>query len=207
MQFEEFINHLKNQLQKPLPGPVSHQKYMHEARLKAILQPNHTTRQSAVLILFYPFKNQAFLPLILRPAYDGTHGGQMALPGGKMENSDENLIRTALREAQEEIGIKAIDVSVIGQLTEVFIPVSNYNVLPVVGTISYRPDFFPDKTEVERIFEVGIMDFLNVENVEFRSVNVPSGKMKVPGFDVQGQWLWGATALIFQELKDVLIRN
>ncbi|MBK6978503.1 MAG: CoA pyrophosphatase [Cytophagaceae bacterium] len=178
---------------------------MHEARLKSTIQPNNYTRQSAVLILFYPFQNQAFVPLILRPAYDGTHGGQMALPGGKIEPSDENLIRTALREAQEEIGIKAIDVSILGKLTDVYIPVSNFNVLPVVGTIPYRPEFFPDATEVEKIFEISILDLLANENIEFRNVHVPNGTMNVPGFDVHGQWLWGATALIFQELKDLIL--
>lgn len=205
MHFEEFIIHLKNQLKKPLPGQASHQKYMHEARLKSTIQPNNYTRQSAVLILFYPFQNQAFVPLILRPAYDGTHGGQMALPGGKIEPSDENLIRTALREAQEEIGIKAIDVSILGKLTDVYIPVSNFNVLPVVGTIPYRPEFFPDATEVEKIFEISILDLLANESIEFRNVHVPNGTMNVPGFDVHGQWLWGATALIFQELKDLIL--
>ena len=93
----------------------------------------------------------------------------MALPGGKMEYTDENLVRTALREAQEEIGVKAMDVNILGELTDVFIPVSNFIVRPIVGYLDYKPDFFPDKKEVEKIFEVEFSDFLKLENKGIRN--------------------------------------
>ncbi|MCP9754309.1 CoA pyrophosphatase [Lacihabitans sp. CCS-44] len=178
---------------------------MHEERLMSNIKPNETTRQSAVLVAFYPSDGDVFLPLILRPAYDGTHGGQMALPGGKMEYSDENLVRTALREAQEEIGVKAMDVNILGELTDVFIPVSNFIVKPIVGYLDYKPDFFPDKKEVEKIFEVEFSDFLKLENKGTRNITVGKRNLTVPGFDIQNQWIWGATALIINEVVEIVI--
>jgi 8-oxo-dGTP pyrophosphatase MutT (NUDIX family) len=202
--FEPFINSLSSKLKRPLPGVEFQKKFMHEERLMSTVIPNDTTRQSAVLIAFYPSDGDVFLPLILRPAYDGTHGGQMALPGGKMEYADENLTRTALREAQEEIGVKAMDVNIIGELTEVFIPVSNFVVKPIVGYLDYKPDFFPDKKEVEKIFEVKFSDFLKSQNQGIRNITVGKRNLTVPGFNIQNQWIWGATALIVNEVVEVV---
>ncbi|MCP9767672.1 CoA pyrophosphatase [Lacihabitans sp. LS3-19] len=178
---------------------------MHDERLKTNIVPSKFTRQSAVLIAFYPNEGKAHLPLILRPPYDGTHGGQMALPGGKMEFTDENLVRTALREAQEEIGVKAMDVNILGELTDVFIPVSNFIVKPIVGYLDYKPDFFPDQKEVEKIYEVSFSDFLNIDKKGIRNITVGKRQMEVPGFDIQSQWVWGATALIMNEIVEVMI--
>jgi 8-oxo-dGTP pyrophosphatase MutT (NUDIX family) len=203
--FEPFINSLSSKLKGPLPGADFQRKFMHEERLMSDIKPNDTTRQSAVLVAFYPSDGDVYLPLILRPAYEGTHGGQMALPGGKMEYSDENLVRTALREAQEEIGVKAMDVNILGELTDVFIPVSNFIVKPIVGYLDYKPDFFPDKKEVEKIFEVEFSDFLKLENKGIRNITVGKRNLSVPGFDIQDQWIWGATALIINEVVEIVI--
>ncbi|MFT4033803.1 MAG: CoA pyrophosphatase, partial [Siphonobacter sp.] len=120
--FTEFSEHLSQRLQEPLPGELAHQKMAAGSRLRYKVQPNERTRQSAVLILFYPYLGDIYTPLILRPKYEGVHGGQMAFPGGRMERTDKGLIHTALREAQEEIGIKASDVKVLGSLTKLYIP-------------------------------------------------------------------------------------
>lgn len=205
MYFDPFINTLSNKLKDPLPGVEFQKKFMHDERLKTNIVPSKFTRQSAVLIAFYPNEGKAHLPLILRPAYDGTHGGQMALPGGKMEFADENLVRTALREAQEEIGVKAMDVNILGELTDVFIPVSNFIVKPIVGFLDYKPDFFPDQKEVEKIYEVNFSDFLNFDNKGIRNITVGKRQMEVPGFDIQSQWVWGATALIMNEIVEVMV--
>jgi 8-oxo-dGTP pyrophosphatase MutT (NUDIX family) len=203
--FESFISSLTNRLTEPLPGVEFQRKFMHEERLMSHIQPNESTRLSAVLIVFYPLNNQVYFPLILRPQYDGTHGGQMALPGGKMEYADENLVRTALREAQEEIGVRAMDVNVLGELTDVFIPVSNFLVKPIVGYLDKRPDFFPDQREVEQIFEVRFEDFLNIQNKGIRNINIGKRNLTVPGFQIQNQWVWGATALIMNEIVEMVV--
>jgi 8-oxo-dGTP pyrophosphatase MutT (NUDIX family) len=120
--FTTFIDKLKIRLQQPLPGQTAHNVMASESRLKLKMpSPNERTRESAVLILFYPTENQIFIPLILRPQYDGVHGGQMAFPGGRAEKEDESLIRTALREAQEEIGVRVSDVKVLGELTKLWV--------------------------------------------------------------------------------------
>jgi 8-oxo-dGTP pyrophosphatase MutT (NUDIX family) len=204
MYFDHTISTLERKLAEPLPGIVSHKKYMYAGRLNNISGIPDNVRKSAVLILLYPIDNEAYFPLILRPQYDGRHGGQMALPGGKAEPNDESLIRTALREAQEEIGIKAIDVQVIGELTDVYIPISNYIVHPVVGYVNYKPDFFPDAREVDRIYLTDLEDVLKGGDIVSKEILMGKQKISVPGFEIQDSWVWGATSLILSELSDVL---
>ncbi len=104
--FDSFVVELKQKFQSPLPGEKAHANMLALSGLRMAVKPNEKTRKSAVLIVFYPYQGEVHLPLILRPAYDGVHSGQMAFPGGRYELLDEDLIRTAKREAQEEIGLR-----------------------------------------------------------------------------------------------------
>jgi 8-oxo-dGTP pyrophosphatase MutT (NUDIX family) len=173
-------------------------------RLKG--EPNETTRRSGVLILFYPKGEDIYLPLILRPQYDGVHGGQMAFPGGRAELKDKDIQATALREAQEEIGIKASDVKIIGNLTELYINPSNLLCQPVLGYINYRPDFYPDEREVAAILEVPLSEFRKPETVQTRFVEARGYRFETPGFIIEEQIVWGATAMMIAELIEI-IRN
>ena len=137
------------------------------------------------LILFYPHQGEVFLPLILRPTYDGVHSGQMAFPGGRYELTDEDLIRTAKREAQEEIGLRLNDVRVLGVLSELFIPPSNFFVLPVVATLPYRPDFFPDPREVEKVIEVPYREIRDKTIVGQSEVEVRGKPIQAPHYLIQ----------------------
>lgn len=204
MPFHDFINTLDTQLRQPLPGPEAHLKMASATRLRLKVQPNEKTRRSAVLILFYPYRDQILVPLILRPKYDGVHAGQMAFPGGRYEKTDENLIRTALREAQEEIGIKASDVQILGKLTELFIPPSNFYVLPVVGKLPYKPDFYPDPREVEAVLEVNLEELMDESIVGFTELDVRGITIEAPFYDIQGHKVWGATAMMISELLTVI---
>lgn len=204
MPFNDFINTLDTQLRQPLPGPEAHLKMASATRLRLKVQPNEKTRRSAVLILFYPYRDQILVPLILRPKYDGVHAGQMAFPGGRYEKTDENLIRTALREAQEEIGIKASDVQILGKLTELFIPPSNFYVLPVVGKLPYKPDFYPDPREVEAVLEVNLEELMDESIVGFTELDVRGITIEAPFYDIQGHKVWGATAMMISELLTVI---
>ena len=202
--FHTFADDLRQRLQRPLPGEAAHQKMASTARYKLGIKPNERTRRSAVLICFYPYQNSIYLPLILRPQYDGVHAGQMAFPGGRMERIDENLTRTALRETQEEVGIRVSDVKVVGLLTELYIPPSNFYVQPVVGILPYRPDFYPDPREVEAVLEVdldALMDetILGDSQIEVRGILVDA-----PFYAIQGHRVWGATAMMISELLTVL---
>lgn len=203
-QFHTFVESIAQRLSEPLPGEEAHQKMMAGARLRIKISPNQQTRRSAILILFYPFLDEIYLPLILRPAYDGVHGGQMAFPGGRMEKTDENLIRTALREAQEEIGIRLTDVKVLGHLTEIFIPPSNFFVLPVIGVVPFKPDFYPDAREVDQIIEVSLREITDERIITLQELNVRGLTIEAPTYNLQGHKVWGATAMMIAELLEVI---
>lgn len=202
--FQAFTEHLQRRLREPLPGERAHSKMASTARYRLGIKPNERTRRSAVLICFYPYQNSVFLPLILRPQYDGVHAGQMAFPGGRMERYDENLTRTALREAQEEVGIRVSDVKVLGLLTELFIPPSNFYVQPVVGVLPYRPDFYPDPHEVEAVVEVSMTTLLDETIVGDSQIDVRGVLVDAPFYQIQGYRVWGATAMMISELLMVV---
>lgn len=172
--------------------------------MRLTFKPNAKTRRSAVLVLFYPYKNEIYFPLILRPAYDGVHSGQVAFPGGRFELTDESLIRTAMREAQEEIGLRLNDVKVLGSLTELFIPASNFNVLPVIAVMPYRPDFYPDPREVEDIFEIRLEEISDKNVIGASEIQVRGEQVHAPHYMIQGYKVWGATAMMISELLAVL---
>jgi 8-oxo-dGTP pyrophosphatase MutT (NUDIX family) len=203
--FTTFIEKLSIRLQKSLPGQDAHDKMASESRLKLKMpSPNERTRESAVLILFYPSKNKIFVPLILRPQYDGVHGGQMAFPGGRAEKEDENLIRTAMREAQEEIGVRLTDIKVIGQLTKLFIPPSNFFVQPIIGFMNHKPDFYPDAHEVDKVIEVALEEIINPEIIGRKMLNFRGLDINAPFYQIQDHTVWGATAMMISELLIVI---
>ncbi|AQG80030.1 NUDIX hydrolase [Spirosoma montaniterrae] len=204
--FQAFTEDLRQRLREPLPGERAHSKMASTARYRLGIKPNERTRRSAVLICFYPYQDSVFLPLILRPQYDGVHAGQMAFPGGRMERFDENLTRTALREAQEEVGIRVSDVNVLGLLTELFIPPSNFYVQPVVGVLPYRPDFYPDPREVEAVLEVSLDTLLDETIVGDSQIEVRGVVVDAPFYQIQGYRVWGATAMMISELLMVIGR-
>lgn len=202
--FSSFSEKLARNLEKELPGNRAHHRMLANSPARLSAKPNEKTRKSAVLILFYPFKEAIYLPLILRPAYDGVHSGQMAFPGGRYELSDKNLIRTALREAQEEIGLRLNDVSVLGVLTEIFIPPSNFFVLPVVATLPYRPDFYPDPREVDDVIEVDLSELLDSSIIGSSEITVRGSRFDAPHYLIQEKKVWGATAMMISELIDII---
>lgn len=202
--YSSFVDHVSKKLKNPLPGESAHRIMQATSAMRMSFKPNNRTRKSAVLILFYPYQNEIYFPLILRPAYDGVHSGQVAFPGGRYELSDENLIRTALREAQEEIGLRLTDVTILGSLTELFIPPSNFYVLPVVAAMPYRPDFYPDAREVEDIFEIKLTEIFDTNIIGSSVIQIRGEQVQAPHYEVQGYKIWGATAMMISELLSVL---
>jgi 8-oxo-dGTP pyrophosphatase MutT (NUDIX family) len=204
---KEFVRLLEQYLKGQLPGKEAHLKL---APLNRPLKPSlnqsfSTIKEGSVLILLYPVKGDIFLPLMQRPNYDGIHSGQISLPGGKKEMSDQDLIATALRESMEEIGVLEQEVKIIGTLTEVFIPVSNFKVLPVIGYMDNRPYFLPDEYEVVKIIEASIKELLQETSVKSKIITTSSGlELNAPYYDVQGHIVWGATAMILCELLTIV---
>lgn len=207
MEFHDFIRILKNGLKAPLPGVESHlnmsPRPINRKRFDPIRPDNH--RKGAVLLLFYPDQEEAFFPLIKRPVYDGVHSGQIALPGGKMELDDPDLIFTALREASEEVGVNPDKVEILGKMTDLYIAPSNFLVTPVLGFSNSKPDFLPEEKEVERIIQTTIRHLSSPEILKQKSLNVSNSfRLDTPYFDIENEVVWGATAMILGELLQIL---
>jgi 8-oxo-dGTP pyrophosphatase MutT (NUDIX family) len=200
--FRNFIAALQHDLQQPLPGRTAQYHMAPQPRPGAELDetPKPNTRQSSVLLLFYPYEETVYFPLILRPTYPGVHSGQVALPGGGFEPGDGDLIRTALREAHEEVGVDPAQVSILGQLSTLYIRPSNNLVLPVVGWSAQRPTFLPDPREVALLIEASLLEFLDPANQRTETWELQNRTANVPLFGVQNQVIWGATAMILGEL-------
>ena len=167
-------------------------------------RPAEPARQSAVLVLLYPRRDELHLPLIVRPTYDGAHSGQVAFPGGGFEEGDANLTATALRETEEELGIAPQDMQVLGELTQLYIRPSNYQVHPTVGRIAYRPAFQPNVREVAQLLEVPLNTLLDPAHLRRERWQLQDRSALVPFFAIQGQTIWGATAMILSELLAVV---
>ena len=205
--FEEFISNLKTNLQKPLPGEEVQFEMAHVKREKLadLFADYKNYRPSAVLILLYPNEQQQISVLLIeRMTYDGHHSGQIALPGGKAESADIDLEATALREFFEETGSDTTP-TVIGKLTPVYIPVSKFMVQPFVAYVTQKPNFSASAYEVNALIEWEINQLLNPEIIKETTIEpAPGLKLKTPYFDVQGKVLWGATAMMLNELKWML---
>jgi 8-oxo-dGTP pyrophosphatase MutT (NUDIX family) len=159
----------------------------------------------SVLILLYEIDGEAFFPLMQRPVYDGHHSGQISLPGGKLEPGDPDRVATALREAEEEMGIPRQRVEVLGNLSELYIPPSNFRVLPVLGYMREKPLFIPDPVEVASIIETPVRALLTPEARQ--ETDRPPGirySMRVPYFAVGEHVVWGATAMMLSEFLSVV---
>ncbi len=207
MEFDSLIRRLEQVFRSPLPGREAHMSMspvpVDLRRFDPILPQNH--RKSGVLVLFYPDDGGSFFPLIKRPEYVGYHSGQIALPGGKMEIGDETIIQTALREAEEEVGVDKGEVKVIGRLSDLYIPTSNFLVSPVVGFLENRPEFIPEQKEVSKIIRTGLPLLFNPEVRKRKVLSLgPNLNLDTPYFEIDGEVVWGATAMILSELVQAL---
>ena len=162
--------------------------------------------KAGVMALFYPNKQDITnLVLILRKTYKGVHSNQVGFPGGRVENFDKNLKHTALRETEEEVGVPKTEVEVIKKLTKLYIPPSNFWVHPYVGLMNRTPNLIPQQSEVEKILEVDLEDFLDEKNLISKELSTSYAKnIQVPAFSLNGHVVWGATAMMLSELKDLL---
>ena len=211
MEFLHIIKCIEEELKKPLPGKDIQLKMSSMRRIRELMDESKRINgvKSSVLILLYPNLSGEKIQTVLiqRPSYEGIHGGQISLPGGKSEESDSNLQETALREAKEEVGIDPEKVRILGALTELYIPPSNYIVLPFVGYSTERPIFQPDPQEVDGIIEIDLADLRNEKNIKHKEIYVRPGlSVTGPCFEINGSIIWGATAMIINEFREILTR-
>jgi 8-oxo-dGTP pyrophosphatase MutT (NUDIX family) len=163
-------------------------------------------KQSAVLLLFYrDVEGNAKLVLTLKQQHLGVHSGQISFPGGKYEENDVNLLTTALRESQEEIGICPDRVEIVGELSPVTIPRSGFIVHPFVGIHREVPRFILQESEVAELFEVDLMQLLHNHNKATFTLKDEQGKVyHIPSYKLGNHHVWGATAMILAELEFLL---
>jgi 8-oxo-dGTP pyrophosphatase MutT (NUDIX family) len=208
MDFQYFLEYVPNLAEAKLPAMDSHIKMVPLERIESLKTssiPIIKPRTAAVMMLFYPKNGMTHLVLIVRNSYEGVHSGQIAFPGGKFETEDANFRITALRETQEEVGVSPAIIDVIKSFTQVYIPPSNFIVHPFLGICKEEICFVLDPTEVSSIIEMPLSVFLNDEIViEAKIATSYAKEVDVPAFDIEGHVVWGATAMMLSELKDVL---
>ena len=162
-------------------------------------------RKAAVLALFYPNKkNETCFLLTQRASYKGIHSAQISFPGGKKDQTDKNLENTALRETFEEVGVIGSSIEIIRELTDVYIPPSNFLATPFLGFVEQRPNFNLNY-EVEQTIEVLVSDLLKEANLTSVKMNTSyMNNVDVPCFKLKGYVVWGATAMMLSEIKELL---
>ena len=197
---------LAQRLHEPLPGAAAHEaaRALSANGLRPKFDHLLPPRPGGVLILLYPDGGHIRFPLTKRSEYKGTHSGQISLPGGKAEGT-ETIIETALREGEEEIGIDRNDVTVLGTLTNFFVIPSNYIVTPIVAMTSRRPVFVPQEREVVKILEGDVEELVKVDALKTKDIIVAKTYgLNAPYFDIDGEIVWGATAMMLNEFRLVL---
>lgn len=202
----DFIPQLKKQLQLPLPGEDAQFK-MAPATRKYYKTIPDGYRIACVLCLLYPKNDRWHIVLMERVSTKrDRHSGQMSFPGGKLEPSDPTYAAGALREAHEEVGILSDDVQIIGELTPLYIPVSNFMVYPFVGNLNYAPQFELQKTEVQSVVEAPLDLLLDDRTRQLTNIRARDNYVlkNIPFFNVYGKIVWGATAMMLSEFVEVV---
>ena len=202
------IKKLRDSLALDLPGqhfqnlmsPVeAHEKYR-------IAPKDH--RVACVMALIHPKDDGLlYISYIKRASShpDDKHAGQIGFPGGKFEEEDETLVFCALREVEEELGLKVNDIEVLGELTSLYVFASNFLVYPYVGYLDYEPEYTPQVEEVAGVIEVPLSLLKDSKYKANKSMKLATGpELVVPGYNVDGHFLWGATAMISRELEELL---
>lgn len=201
----DLIQFLENRLSKNLPGKKAQIKMAPKpvsgGMLREMNAPDHANK-SSVLVLLFPNEEREMELILTVRSHDIDHGGQISFPGGRGEEG-ETVVETALREANEEIGIDPKSVSVIGQLSELYVSHSNNLVTPVVGFMNNRPEFKRNPTEVEEVFAIELHSLLLKKNLTVEDWSLSKHTYRVPYWDVHQVPLWGATAMMLNELLEL----
>lgn len=206
---ERFAEKLKLEILKELPGTeVQWQMASSDRMVRDFPRtPGTDAKVAAVLILLFPNRGSVHTVFMQRPDYNGIHGGQISFPGGKREDSDIDIIQTALREASEETGVNPREISVINTLTPLFIPVSNTIVTPVVGWMKAKPGFNHHPGEVVFLFDGDLERLLDPGTVKTMPMKIRGEMINVKYYDYDGNVIWGATAMMLHELLTIISRG
>jgi 8-oxo-dGTP pyrophosphatase MutT (NUDIX family) len=196
-----WVIRLMEELAKPLPGVEAQLRLSPPGRN---LKTEKSGKESAVLIILFQSEEKIRTIFIKRAEYNGVHSGQVSLPGGMFKHTDKTLRNTALRETREETGITENQVKIVGSLTSLHIPVSGITVYPYVGYCCERPEMTPDPFEVKYLIEASIEELLDPSNQKYKIMQIGDSEIEIPYFDINGEHIWGATAMIMAEFLEII---
>lgn len=203
------LSTLNEALKKPLPGWEG-QKIMSSVGYDLHRQAKNSSKKAAVMLLLFPDENGAIQTVyIQRPSNNPNdkHSGQISFPGGQVEKDDKSMEETAIRETYEEIGIASHSISILGALSTIYVFVSDFIVSPYVGFSSTIPEFTLQKSEVHKVITYPI-SLLQKQKKKVKDLKVSNYMLKdIPYYDLNGETLWGATAMITSEFLEILRRN
>ncbi|MFB6098345.1 MAG: CoA pyrophosphatase [Salinibacter sp.] len=196
---------LEDRLKRPLPGHAAHLTMAprYPARRADLSVDDRDCREAGVLVLLLPHNDEPAVVLTVRREHLPDHAGQISFPGGQREN-DESLPATALREAQEEIDLSPSSACLLGSLTPLYIPPSNFCVHPFVGRLDSTPTLHPTDEEVEQVLRVPLSQLLHPAARQWETRRLNDNDVDVPYYDVAGHTVWGATAMMLAEFLAVI---
>ena len=197
---------LRERLLLPLPGGDAHETFRAQpvGDVKPLFSHSLPPKPGGVIILLYEENGNIKFPLTKRAEYTGAHSGQVSLPGGKADPG-EDAVATALRECEEEIGVNRNDIEVIGTLSDFFVMPSNFMVTPVIATVAGDVIFKPDSHEVVRVIKADLEDIVKDDAMKQKEI-LAAGRfrMNAPHFEIEGEIVWGATAMMLNEFRMIL---
>lgn len=201
----QLFQFLKERLSQNLPGRDAQirmaPKPVGEGKIRQMAPPKDAHHSSVLILLFPNSDAEIELTLTLRST-NIDHGGQISFPGGRAE-PEESTTETALREAEEEIGISSNSVTILGEMSNLYVSNSNNLVTPVVGFVEEYPSFEINPAEVEEVFAVELNSLIHKKNITVEDWDLHSYTYKVPYWDVHEVPLWGATAMMLNEFLDI----
>jgi len=204
--YQDKISQIRERLKEPLPGFAAQERMAARVVSMPAKAPDNA-RPSAVLCLLFPVNDELYMLLMKRREDRTAHSGQVSFPGGSYDTTDADLKATALREANEEIGILSSEVEILGALTPLYIPVSNFNVYPYVGYAKQRPIYNLSHNEVSYTIEVPLDTLFHPNRKTITDVispAIPDVIRKVKAYKLEdGTIIWGATAMIISELEAI----
>lgn len=205
---QSVLDYLEDQLKNDLPGQyyqnlmspiLDNEKYR-------IVPQDH--KIACVLALIHTKEDgEHYLTYILRASSHpkDKHAGQVGFPGGKFENDDKSLMACAIREVEEELGIPSSEIDIIGELTSLYVFASNFLVYPFIGVLNETPKYVRQISEVDDVIEIPLMGLLDVKIKIQKSIQLAEGStLLAPGYDLEGKFLWGATAMISSEIEKLV---
>ncbi len=202
----DFIERLERRLEEDLPG-LEAQLLMAPRGREDHLEPTDTSKIACVMALIFPKDDDWHIALIERTSDNPNdpHSGQISLPGGRLEETDDTYADCALRELQEEIGINNEEIGLVGELSSLYVHISDYLIYPFVGFAGVEPTFSPQPSEVKSIIQLPLEHFLKDKNKKSESMVIRGVTIEdVPYYNLGDYKLWGATAMIMSEFEKIL---